>query len=106
MIVEIPLLVPASTKGKDLQTIHKKTRLLSLSKLEASLLNLLIIEYFTILFRVFCIKPFPFVAGAKITEFNDRNGVNTQVFDLYAENDMLLVPSWCENSVSCYELKY
>ena len=46
------------------------------------------------------------VVGEKVTEFNDRNGVKAHVFDLKAENDMLLVPSFYEHSVSCYELKY
>ena len=71
-----------------------------MSKLEAAVLNLVLLKSLPFFF----VKTFPFVVGEKIVEFDDRNGVHTQVFDLYAENDVLLVPSCNENSVSCYEL--
>ena len=37
-------------------------------------------------------------------ELNDRNGVQTQVFDLFTEKETLLVPSYYEQSAHCYKL--
>ena len=46
------------------------------------------------------------ISGEHITEFNDQEGVQTRVFDLLTENNRLLVPSFHQDSVMCYEILY
>ena len=38
-------------------------------------------------------------------ELNDRNGVETQVFDLFTEKDTLHVPSYHEKNLHYYKLQ-
>ena len=46
------------------------------------------------------------ISGEHITELRDQEGVQTQVYDLWTENNRLLVPSFYQSSVLCYELLY
>ena len=51
-------------------------------------------------------NPLLQISGEHITEFNDQEGVQTEVLDLWTENNRLLVSSYFQSSVLCYELLY